>query len=51
MSLPNAPPTLPHLILPTNPSPPRAFITLSTKPESDTLRLLDNIAALAETYI
>ena len=29
----------------------RAFIMLSTKPESDTLRLLDNIAALAETYI
>jgi alkanesulfonate monooxygenase SsuD/methylene tetrahydromethanopterin reductase-like flavin-dependent oxidoreductase (luciferase family) len=30
---------------------PGAFIMLSTKPESDTLRLLDNIAALTETYI
>lgn len=28
----------------------RAFITLSTNPESDTLRLLDHIAVLTETY-
>jgi hypothetical protein len=28
----------------------RAFIMLSTKPESETLQLLDSIAALTETY-
>jgi hypothetical protein len=28
----------------------RAFILLSTKPESETLQLLDSIAALTETY-
>jgi probable F420-dependent oxidoreductase len=28
----------------------RAFITLSTKPETETLQLLDSIAALTETY-
>ena len=28
----------------------RAFILLSTKPESGTLQLLDSIAALTETY-
>ena len=28
----------------------RASLLLSTKPESDTLRLLDNIAVLAEAY-
>ena len=28
----------------------RAFIQLSTKPESETLQLLDSLAALTETY-
>jgi hypothetical protein len=28
----------------------RAFITLSTKPETETLQLLDSIAAITETY-
>ena len=28
----------------------RAFIMLSTKPEAETLELLDSIAALTETY-
>ena len=28
----------------------RAFILLSTKPESETLQLLDSVAALTETY-